>query len=271
MRLTNFPVFQCCFVAIFLFQIANSAADEITFFGDFEDDFGGVPVIYDSDIPYEPDSFIGLMHEKVVGISKFDPSLGTLTDVVIFTEEAIAYSVSGGMTISEVDDSLPDYFASIGLVAEIQLSYDGVIPSAVFTEFIPLEGADLGDMGSGSIDTPIFSVPPADGALTGSASVFDSIELADFVGTGFVDSLFVDLIIQDTAAFSLDNATATASLEYDVFDGDSGADDPVIGVTYIFDSVSIPEPGNALILCSLLPMLLVRKRKPPIEPRELSR
>lgn len=248
------------FVVAAFFIALPSSADEITFFGDFEDKFGAVPVTYESDVPYDPGVLIPLASELVVGIPKFDPSLGTLTDIEIFVEpsSAILYSLGGGMEVFEVDDSLPDYFASIELFGEVSLNYvSGTEFLPVLSEVIPLIGSGTGDKGTGSFSTPVTT--PADGSLTGSLSVLGSVDLADFVGPGVVDKLFVEMFIEDTADFMVDNATASAGLAFDVFDSDSGADDAVIGVTYTFTPV--PEPSTLLGIGGLAVCCWTRRRR----------
>ena len=251
--------------ALLCLPLARVPADTVTYFGDFEDIFGSTGAIYDSSVAYDPGSFIGLASEKVIGIPKFAPGMGTLTGIEIFVDpgEAILYMVSGDMTITEVDGTVPEgYSASIGLVAEAQLNYFGTGSAADFTVFgdiIPLEGSDAGAMGTGETTTPIVMIPPADATLTGSASVIGDVDLDDFVGAGMVDSLFVDLLIQDTADFALMNSTATAKIDWDLFDGDSGADDPVIGVTYTF--TAIPEPTSGVALLAVACGLCLRRRR----------
>ena len=238
-----------------------SRADTITFFGDFADGFGPVPIAYSSSIPYEPGIFAPVFHEMVAGIPKFDPSLGTLTDITVFVDASspIFYTLGGGMTVTEVDDSLPDYSASIMLFGDIMLNYESTsLASMILSEVIPLEGMGIGAAGTGGFTTPVGT--PADGSLIGAASVFGSVDLADFVGPGLVDTLFIDLIVEDTADFMVDNSTATASLAFDVFDSDSGVDDAVIGVTYTF--TPIPEPNTAgLFVCAASLFTLARRRR----------
>ncbi len=229
--------------------------DIVTFFGDFDDGFGGVPIAYESGIPYSPGMLVPIFHEAVLSLPKFDPSLGTLTDITVFVDAGspIFYTLGGTMEVTEVDGSLAEFGAMVGLEGDVSLNYMGSsLSDIIAAESIGLGGADVGTMGMGSFSTPVAMA--ADGSLTGTKSIFGSVDLADFVGTGMVDSLFVDLVIEDTADFTTANSTATAALSFDVFDSDSGADDPVIGITYTY---SVPEPSSAVswilgaIICSI--------------------
>lgn len=256
--------------AVHLILPARTAtAETVTFFGDFADGFGSVPIAYSSDTPYDPGSIVPVFHEGVTSIPKFDPALGTLTDITVFISPTgsspIFYSLGGSMTVTKSSLSIPDYGGSVSLMAELMVNYEaGPGTFAVLGESIALEGAGAGPTGSTEFTT---SVAPAgaDGMLTGSASVFGAVDLADFVGPGLVDSLYVDLIIQDTADFALDNATATAGLGFDVFDADSGIDDDVIGVTYTYTITAIPEPsviGSLAMLAAVTTGFTRRRRKP---------
>ena len=93
-RITRFAV---AMVAVFaLVACQRSTADEITFFGDFADGFGAGPS-YSSFDPPDPGSFTLDFSELIVGIPKFDPSLGTLTDITVFVEDTdpIFYFLGG--------------------------------------------------------------------------------------------------------------------------------------------------------------------------------
>lgn len=242
--------------------VSTARADEITFYGDFEDGFGSVAGTYESGVPYVPGSVTHSFHEMVVGLSKFDPSLGVLTDIEVFVEGSspIFYTLGGGMEVTELDDLLPEYSASMSLFGEVSLNYEGAsLASTLFGDAIPLSAAGVGAPGTGSFTTPVSS--SADGMLTGDASIFGAVDLSDFVGPGAVDTLFVDMFVEDTADFSVDNATAMAGLAFDVFDSDSGADDAVIGITYTF-TAAVPEPGSAsLLVLGFMGLAATRRRR----------
>jgi hypothetical protein len=239
---------------------ASLFSDEVTFFGDFEDGFGSVAGMYDSDVPYDPGLLAHPFHEKILGLSKFDPSLGILTDITIFVDAGspIFYSLGGGMEVLEIDDSLPDYSASVSLFGEVLINYEGMsAATTVMGEVIPLFGAGTDSAGTGMFSTGIGT--SADGSLTGAESVFGAVDFSDFVGLGPVDTLWVDMFVQETADFDVDNATATAGIGFDVFDSDSGADDAVIGITYTFTPV--PEPGTTgLFFFALAVIATIRSR-----------
>lgn len=244
--------------------IPATSADEVTFYGDFEDGFATPAITYDSATPYDPGAFVPIYHEMVVGIPKFAPTLGTLTGIEVFIETPgfdgpVFYTLAGGMTVTEVDPLDPmGYGGDISFVSELMLSYgEGPAITPLFADAVLMSGGDSASMGTGSLMTAITS--DGDGVLTGSASVFGSVDLADFVGSGFVDSLFIDLFVEDTADFMLDNATATATFGFDIFDGDSGTDDAVIGVTYTFTAV--PEPGSAGFVAITLGAMFFRRRR----------
>lgn len=253
----RFPLFLLVLVSLFAFcDVAR--ADEVTFFGDFEDGFGTVDAAYSSDVPYDPGVGILAFSEMVVGIPKFDESLGVLTDIIVFVDETspIFYTLGGGMEVTELDASAPGYSASMSLFGDVLLNYMGESTmTPVLGDPLPLSGGDAGEPGTGSFTTGV--TMGADGMLTGESSIFGTAALADFVGTGDVESLFVEMFVEATAEFIVDNATATAGLGFDVFDSDSGADDAVIGVTYVY---SVPEPGSSMILIGVSALFFRRRR-----------
>ncbi|MEM9646711.1 MAG: PEP-CTERM sorting domain-containing protein [Planctomycetota bacterium] len=152
------------------------------------------------------------------------------------------------MTLTKTDTGLSEYSGSTALLAELALSYkEGPEMSVVFSEPIELGGDAIPPAGSISFSTGVGPVT-GDGMLTGSSSIFGIADMSDFIGPGLVDSLYIDLLIEDSADFALDNASATASLGFDVFDSDSGLDDAVIGVTYTFTPTSGPEPTSFAML-----------------------
>ena len=198
--------------------------------------------------------FIDLIFDSVVvGIPKFDPSLGTLTDITVFVDDpdAIFYTIMGGISAEESDPGLPDFTAEVTLLGDVGVNYETITTvHSILVDDIELSGFCGGMAGEGSCGDALLST--GDGVLEGSESIFTIVDLVDFVGPGDVDSLFVQLFLESTATFDLTNATATATVDYDVFDGDSGVDDPVIGVTYTYTPV--PEPTSVLLVASALAM-----------------
>jgi hypothetical protein len=247
--------------ALISFPVNNRlAAAEITFFGDFEDGFGPA-VFYDSEFPYEPGSFDLVFSELVVGISKFDPSLGTLTDITIFidTTDPISYSFDGGISAAELDDGLDGFSADMLSFGDVGVNYespDFALHPIIVDDFEVL-GFCSGFPGEGFCGEAIDTT--GDGEVDGSESVMGLVDPADFVGLGDVDSLFVQLFLEGTALFDLTNSTAVGEVFYDVFDGDSGADDAIVGVTYTF--TPIPEPSSVLLTASMLALLGGMRRR----------
>ena len=240
-------------------------ADVYVDFGDFTDVFGPVGVAYSSSIPFDPGAIVTPFHEAVVGLEKFDPSLGTLTDVTIFVgpAEPIKYTLGGAMTVFETDPLITTgYGASVDIMGGIELNYAGATPSTILGDMIHLSGTGAGAAGSGSFTTGVGFPGAHPGTLTGSTSVFSSVDLADFIGAGeFVDKLFVDLTVQSTGDFKTTNASAAAALDFDVFAGFSNPPgSPVIGVSYTFTAV--PEPSSlALLSLGALSLTFRRRRR----------
>lgn len=241
---------------------AGAAADEVTYFGDFEDAFGGVGG-YSSEDPPVPGSFFLEVNEGVVGIPKFDPSLGTLTDITVFVDDSapIFYTLGGDVSADELDDGVPDGFgAMVSLETDVGLYYEATGGSgfeSVVADVVELSGLCTGGAGdSGCIDE-LFAF--ADGELVGGASLFSTALLTDFVGLGDVASLYVQLYVPVTADFEVENATGFADLSYDISDLDSGADDEVIGVTYTYTPV--PEPATLTFLLPAAACLRSRRAR----------
>lgn len=240
-----------------------ASADTVTHYGDFGDTFGAIPIPYSSETTYVPGDFVPLMHEGVASIPKFDASLGTLTDITVFVDpmptSPIFYTIGGTVTMTKDDAGLPDYGASLGLLAEIAITY-GDDATIVLGDEIELAGGDMPPMGSLMFTSEVVPTD-SDGMFVGSTSIIETVDLADFVGPGIVDALFVDFMIEETADFAVENATATASLGFDVFDSDSGLDDAVIGVTYTFTPVAVPEPSSIGCLTLLCLAAACRRRR----------
>lgn len=240
--------------------LSSSMAATITTFGDFADTFGSVGVTYSTGTPYDPGVLAIPFHGSIEGIEKFDPSLGVLTDITVFVEpgDPIKYTIGGGMTVTEsVPAATPDYGATISLMGSVELNYDGAMPATIFGEGFMLSGGDVGAAGSGSFMTPITS--SGTGILEGSASVLGIVDPLDFVGTGFVDTLYVDLIVQGTAEFTSVNATAEGDLGFDVFAGTFIDGESIVGVTYTYTAV--PEPSTMAFLGLGSGWFIARRRR----------
>ncbi len=263
----NIILLTAALLAVVALSAGNRVvAAEVTFFGDFEDDFGVAS--YDSLDPPMPGSFGLEFTGTVLGIPKFDPSLGTLTDITVFIDPGTLFYTLGGSL--DAVALMPDFtFADVIIAGDVGVYYED--PSFAFldviVDFFDISGTCDGMPGDGGCGAPLDFLSDdgemgggAPAEVDGSTSIIASVDPADFVGPGDVDSLFVLLFLETTGTFDLENADATASVDWDVFDGDSGADDPVIGVTYTF--TPIPEPTTLLLAVSALALLGGLSRRP---------
>jgi|GEM_PF-4696433 len=238
------------------------AADEVTFFGDFADGFGSAATYSTFD---SPDSgFVLAFDEPIVGIPKFDPSLGTLTDITVFVEDTdpITYDIGGGLSVAEIDPMEPGgFFGDVFISADVGINYEdpsGTSLTPVITDFLDLAGVCSGGPGEGGCGDGVFH--GEDGILEGSESVFGFVDPADFIGPGSVDSLFVQLFVPTTAMFTTSNADADADVGFDIFAGISAPPvDSIVGVTYTFTPV--PEPTSLLLAVPALALLGGRRRR----------
>jgi len=240
-------------------------AAEVTFFGDFEDGFGPGPTYTSFDVP-EPGSFFLAFDEPILGIPKFDPSLGTLTDITVFVEDTdpIMYDVAGDIMATEIDPLDSGGFdAGVDVSGgDVGINYEdpsGLTLSPVITDSIDLMGSCGDTPGSGDCGESLFSSAEADGVLEGSSSIFGTVDLADFVGPGDVDSLFVQIFLPTTAMFTTMNADAVVDFDLDVFAGFSVIGEDIVGVTYTF--TPIPEPTSLLLAAPALALLVAMRRR----------
>jgi hypothetical protein len=253
-------------IALAALSAGNRAvADEITYFGDFEDVSGSGPSYSSSDTP-EPDSSLFLFVESIVGIPKFDPALGSLTDITVFVEDTapITYDISGDLTATNIGPADPGGFGFI-----VDVRFDGDIgihyedPSGATLTPVFLDDLVFISSCAGSSETSSCSADAdhfEDGILEGSESVFGFVDPVDFVGPGDVDSLFLIAFLSATAEFpTLINAEAEVTTSFDV-SGSPVVGVSIVGVTYTFDP--IPEPTTLFLVAQALAVLAgVRKRR----------
>lgn len=180
-----------------------------------------------------------------VTFDQFDPALGTLTEVDIGVNSALA-----GFLI--VSASPAELFGPVSAHADWDVSTQFSIPGSAFTitdSFsVQCSATDKSCSQSGNINEPlVFST-------VGSGASF----LANYIGTGTVAA---DLELDLTVAVTLDqgdfgNASAGGNATWDPpFDG--------ITVTYIYTPVTtVPEPGSLALLgaAGLAGLGLARRR-----------
>lgn len=236
-------------------------ADSVTYYGDFFDDFGPGPS-YSSDDAFSG-SFIAPFFEEVVGIPKFDPSLGTLTDIIVeIEEETLFYYVDGGVIGTELDDSEPGFSVEFYAPGDIGLWYEtpDSLSSVIFETF-ELSGICGGGPGDGECEDGIFMFSASDGVLSGSASILSEVVLSDFVGAGDVETLILALFLADTGDFFVENAEGSAEVFWDVYAGvSSSPEDEVVSVTYVFTPVPLPAAAWFFGV-SLVGLMTMKRRK----------
>lgn len=236
--------------------VASAQADEITYFGDFFDFFSGHTS--DSSEPITSDGFFD--SALIEGIAKFDPSLGTLTDIEVTIDptKPIMAFIEGLVTV-EQDMEAFEFFGGADTFGDYGVYYE--TSSSLHSVFVELYDVAT-DCGGGPMDGGCDGGASSSGVseLSGTTSIFDIADLADFVGVGeTVDTLFVGIFGELVASFGGDNVSfITFELFYDLFAEGSGIDDEVVAVTYTYSPIPLPAPF--LLLAPALVLLSVSRR-----------
>lgn len=234
---------------------APSSADTVTWFGQFEAVSGGT--FYSSLDPSDPGSFF-LDFSRVVGIPRFDPALGTLTDITLTVEPTAPIRLELGGELEGIQDDPGELFAAEAYVeGDFGVYYDSTSSlSSLLFDFFGAGASCDGFAGEGGCGDSLYSVAEP---LSGSSSILDSVDPADFIGaSGSVESLIVGLFYPVSAEFPVaDNVSeVTLDLFFDIYDDEIG--DGPIGITYSYEPVPLP-PAVALLGPALL--LLGRWRR----------
>ena len=172
----------------------------------------------------------------VTGISKFDPSLGTLTDIII--DVSIASPIVGTLdaTIDGTQiDELEEFGVDAGPEADFGIYYDtgSSLLSTPFTTGISTFAFCMGGPFEGSCsDTPGVEVD----IVFDTASIFGLVDVADFTGAGPVDKLLTLMFYPETVAFDTTNADGEMSVDYGL-DGGGGGE---IMLTYVYTPIPVP-------------------------------
>ena len=246
-----------------IFYAVAAPADSMTYYGDFEDFFDSSFYLFSD--PSEPGSSF-LLDEAIVGIPKFDASLGTLTDIILTVEEStIMLGLDGSFEATQLDDSM-EFGGFASIFGEIGVFYIKETPTITTLEtFLQdtffLDGSCGGGPGDGGCSEPAFAGTfSGDDSIVGEVSIFGDVLLDDFVGPGEVE-LSVGLLAPISAEFDLFENVDLATLEFsfDVFDGATGVDGDTVGITYVYSPV--PVPAAWLMFLPAAWVVIKKKRK----------
>lgn len=192
--------------------------------------------------------------EIVAGIDKFDPSLGTLTSVIVTADYDVSFDF---IVIADdvLDDSLPH---SVDVDADFLSGFIGYSPGGGGTTFT-LASADFSPFVSclgGEFESPC-SFGDGDFAAVSdfsSVSTLGDFDPSDFVGVGAVTALSAIIAIPDDALFILDNVGSASA--------DLSADMVYLDLTVEYEYTSIPEPSAlAIATVSLLAVGISRRKR----------
>lgn len=255
-------------IALLFALTSHAKAAEMTVFGDFDDFFS--PLSYTSATPHDP-GFFFLFDAGVMGIPKFDPGVGMLTDITVSVDplKPISFDIGGDFDAAQAD-TLSAFTSSVSLFGDFGVYYESggifTVMGDVFSISAGCGGAAMdpdggcGDMAPAASDSagPPFG-PTSVFELFGSDSIFADVDMGDFVGPGeMVDSLLVGMFIETTAMFVNDNVSlSTLDVFYDIFAAGSGMDD-VVAVTYTYTPV--PLPAGILLLGPALGLIAGSRR-----------
>jgi hypothetical protein len=234
---------------------APSSADTVTWFGQFEAVSGGS--FYSSLDPSDPGSFF-LDFSRVVGIPRFDPALGTLTDITLTVDPSAPIQVEIGGDLTGIQDDPGELFAAEAYVdGDYGVYYDSTsFLSTLLVDFFSAGASCDGGVDDGGCGDSLYGVSDS---LSGTSSILGSVDPADFIGaSGSVESLIVGLFYPVSAEFPVtDNVSeVTLDLFFDLYD--DGIGEGPIGITYSYEPVPLP-PAVALLGPALL--LLGRWRR----------
>jgi hypothetical protein len=238
--------------------------------GAFADFFSSVDIEYSSLDPYDPGDFLpplgGPLGAPVVGIDKFDPALGTLTEIYLEVVAPIFLGFGGGISATQVDGGLP--FAVEAIVAGEAGVYYVDAPDTLVgleTDDFDVYAGCGGGPGDGGCSSGV-DVGFTDGMVVGPPKpISGMVDLADFIGAGEVEVLSVAMFLQSGADFMPfglppDNVDEPVffTVGYDVFDGIPG---PTVEITYEYSPVPLPAPILMLGSAALV-LMGVSRRKP---------
>lgn len=256
--------FRIAAATVLTVSLGAAQAASTTVFGDFADFFSSISYT-SADGP--PSGFF-LFDAPVTGLAKFDPALGTLTDIIVTIGDSgppagpVFLSLSADIAATQADIEIP-FSASAMVTGDAGLYYLTMATAdTIFADFFDISAS----CGGGFADLVCADgggVGGTDGEISGTTSIFGLVDPADFVGAGeFVETLVVGLFIETAATFTaLDNVLeATLDVSYDVFAGTSALPtDPVIELTYVYTPV--PLPGALLLFAPVAAGLAFARRR----------
>lgn len=197
--------------------------------------------------------FAGYFADRVAitGLQKFDPSLGTLTGVALSVSYDYTYGLN--LTSGPVTDSGQAHQAKADFSNFVFLVGNQIGTNTTVLHQTSLATNSLTAAGAAGAP-PAGNSSSASGTLaTSLKNVTGSLNLANFTGTGDVDSIIVATYLPYSGAFTLtnvDSATAQSS---------AGRTAGTISLQYTYNT-AVPEPATLALTAAAFAGFLRRRR-----------
>lgn len=242
------------FLAITIFSFDALAATMTTTgtfsaFGDSDE----VEYFFSAGDPPEPTQNIRIFSEPVFGLTKFDPSLGTLNEMTINAE--FSYQVTASIEVEQVlDDELPTHSASFSVntgsfegdrghvyVRYTKGSSSFFMTNEFFTPSIGCSGSSEPCANDETSQAVNFDAPED---ILSHPLKSQQIDLADFVGDGVINRISMAILLPEGSEWVTDNVAEAYGEIFVAIDAGT------VSIEYDFTPTAVPVPAALWLFMS---------------------